>query len=75
MPEHANKALVETMAAEAKKLAQSVVAEPRSVVESDSELSTATAISSGTVANTEGTSVEMLKQGKHMMCRHVILLR
>ena len=77
MPENAKQAFAEEVAAEAKKLAQSVEAEPPPVVESASESSIITAImiSSGAVANTEGTSGEMLKRGKHMVCQRVILLR
>ena len=53
------------MATELKKPVQSVGAEPPPVVESASESSMATMISSVAVTNTEGTSEEMLKQGKH----------
>ena len=55
----------EKLATEAKKLVQSIGAVPPPVVESASKSSTATMISSGAVTNTEGTSREMLKQGKH----------
>ena len=74
VPENAKQSFAEKVAAEAKKLAQSVGAEPRPVVESASESSTAIMIGSGAVANTEGTSEEMLKRGEHMMCWRVVLL-
>ena len=74
VPENTKQAFANMAATEAKKLAQSVGTVPRSVVEAASKSSTAIMISSGAVANTEGTSVEMLKRGKHMMCWRVILL-
>ena len=74
VPENAKQAFAEEVASEAKKLAQSVGAESILVMESASESSTAIAISSGAVADAEGTSGEMLKRGKHMMCRRIILL-
>ena len=57
----------EKLATEAKTLVQSVGAEPPPVVELASKSSTATMISSGAVTSTEGTSGEMLKQGKHAL--------
>ena len=73
VPENAKQAFAEEVAAEAKKLAQSVGAESL-VMKSASESSTAIVIISGAVADAEGTSGEMLKRGKHMMCRRIILL-
>ena len=73
VPESAKQAFAEEVAAEAKKLAQSVGAESL-VMKSASESSTAIVIISGAVADAEGTSGEMLKRGKHMMCRRIILL-
>ena len=74
VPESAKQAFAEEVAVEAKKLAQSVGAESLLVMESASESSTAIVIRSGAVADAEGTSEEMLKRGKHMICRRVILL-
>ena len=74
VPENAKQAFAEEVAAEVMKLAQSVGAESLHVMKSASESSTAIVISSGAVADVEGTSEEMLKRGKHMMCRRVILL-
>ena len=74
VPENAKQAFAEEVAAEAKKLAQSVGAESLLVMKSASESSTAIVINSRAVADAEGTSEEMLKRGKHMMCRRVILL-
>ena len=74
VPENAKQAFAKEVAAEVKKLAQSVGEESLLAMESASESSTAIVISSGAVANTEGTSEEMLKRGKHMMCLRVILL-
>ena len=74
VPESAKQAFAKEVAAEAKKLAQSGGAESLLVMESASESSTAIVISSGALVNTEGASEEMLKRGKHMICRRVILL-
>ena len=73
VPENAKQAFAEEVAAEVKELAQSFGAESL-LMKSASESSTAIVISSGAVANKEGTFGEMLKRGKHMMCRRVILL-